>query len=110
MSNRRRIPIFEEVPKNLRHYYLPSIKDILCAIYFNKKKNATTYSDAVKAVVRDVVVIWQKHSLPIITLQRIVALANACLKQLNKLTKENRTSKKTDNYIRKLRLFKVKLV
>lgn len=56
-----------KLPRNA----LPTNRDIIEAINFEKKKNGKVYKTAIATVVNDLIAVWEKISVPLVTKRQI---------------------------------------
>lgn len=64
------VQILDEAPSKLPSTKLPTIGDVLKAIYFEQER---TKEAAIKTVAKQIEVLWQNSTIPTISSQRIVA-------------------------------------
>lgn len=57
---------------------LPTKRNVICAINFEKEKNRKKNENAIKSVVSDVISIWEKISLPILDKKTISDKVKKC--------------------------------
>lgn len=116
-SNHVIAPLFNEIAQPLhtsRNEELPTIKDILCAIYFhrnahNADRGTTSYKDIVKYIVPELISIWKRNSLPTVTPRRVNFMVNQNLQRYNRLCTELK-NRKTAALLKKIDDFKVEVI
>lgn len=59
--------ISSKLPRNV----LPTNRDVVNAINFEKTENKKTFTNAIKSVVDDVISVWERTALPHLSKQRI---------------------------------------
>lgn len=115
MANGRLLPILNRVAKplqdsGLRRCSLPTIGDVLCAIFYRKNESACTYAAAVKAVSNDAINFWQMNALPIVSEKRIQQITQKFLKKYNRLERVDKDRRTTPIYTKQFAEFKVKFI
>lgn len=97
---------FKIDPQKLPTDVLPTVKQVLQGIYFEKKQNNTEYS-AIKSIAEQLFSLWSNASLPVIQLKSIVDRINTLLSNFKKVAESNT---KRPNYQSNVESFKVKLL
>lgn len=91
-------------PVKLPSNVLPTKKNVICAIIFEKMENHKTFADAINIVVNDVILLWKKLSLPIINVESVRKLIKAYYQNYSKAVYNDSNHY---SYMRKLKEFKV---
>lgn len=79
------------VKKQLSEIVLPTVKDVLQHFIYIREESASTFTmsdkNVFKKVSKDVKLIWQKASIPSVTIIRIETLLNGFINSYRKLKK-----------------------
>lgn len=113
-SKGRFIPILNIAAKPLRalesRTSLPTIGNVISAIFHCKNENVCTYAAAVKTVTIDAMYLWQINSLPTVSKNRIQQIAQKYLKKYNRLTQVGKNRRTKEIFSKQCAEFKVKLI
>lgn len=94
-------------PLKLPTNRLPINGDVIRAISFEKSENNRTYNDAINIIVRDIISLWKKTSLPTVNVKTVKDKVNSYhQKYLKTITGNSSRSA----YIRKFQQFQVNKV
>lgn len=98
---KRLIPILNIIAKPISSggSHLPNIGELLSAIISHKNGCKSSYTDAAKAVVEDVMVLWRKNAVPVVSKQRIQHMATKLVTDYSKI-KDVDKSRQTQNFFR----------
>lgn len=97
---------FKIPPQRLPTDTLPTVKQVLQAIFFEKKKNETE-SSAIRSIAKQLSSLWSTASLPVIQIKSIVDRINKQLSDFKKVAYNNTTR---PEYQSNAESFKVKLL
>lgn len=111
-TRNRSFPLFSEIAKHLyvsTRKTLPVKREILSAIVYQKDQSGCTYAQAVKSIVNDVKIIWQRTLIPTITEERMIKVANNYFNDYNRLIREGKLRRQSATFLKNLKAFKVYL-
>lgn len=106
---KRVISTLNIIAKPLPSSSLPTIGEVLSAIIDNKTENPSprTYLAAVNAVTIDLIRIWSKHSIPVVTKSRVRQILLKELNEYRQLVKVPTKHRTQNVYTEKVSKFKV---
>lgn len=108
--SKRLIPVLNIMAKPLRSTSLPTIEDVLSAIVQHKTEfSESKFSDAVKAVINEVISLWCTNSLPTVTKTRVKQIVNNRWNEYKRLDLVEKMRQTQASYIEKVAQFKVSL-
>lgn len=96
--------------QTLKLNVLPTKRDVLLAIQFERKVNNKSVREAKSDVHQCVIGIWKTASLPIVSTTQVNRMITAIYDEYSILTQSDLARRETVNYKKKIDLFNVSIV
>lgn len=84
---------------------LPSKKEVLLAVYYDKIRKNITYEESVKLVANDILDVWKKASIPTVSAERVIHVMKEYIEKFLKLMNADKNRVPSANFLAKKNTF-----